>query len=94
VFEYVLSLGYIISGGEPGEENVDIDDDLSPTQFAPVEIDKDGGADGEGSSSGDSRDSGSSSSDSDSDSSSGSESEAEDVQGGSVAAKATPHSKV
>jgi hypothetical protein len=32
--------------------------------------------------------------DSDSDSSSGSESEAEDVQGGSVAAKATPHSKV
>jgi hypothetical protein len=41
---------------------VDIDDDLAPTQFAPVEIDKDGGADGEGSSSGDSRDSGSSSS--------------------------------
>jgi hypothetical protein len=62
VFEYVLSWGYIISGGEPGEENVDIDDDLAPTQFAPVEIDKDGGADGEGSSSGDSRDSGSSSS--------------------------------
>lgn len=82
------------TGGEPGEENVDIDDDLAPTQFAPVEIDKDGGADGEGSSSGDSRDSGSSSSDSDSDSSSGSESEAEDVQGGNVAAKATPHSKV
>jgi hypothetical protein len=50
------------TGGEPGEENVDIDDDLAPTQFAPVEIDKDGGADGEGSSSGDSRDSGSSSS--------------------------------
>jgi hypothetical protein len=50
-------------GEDAGEEVVDIDDDLAPAQFAPVEIDKDGvGADGEGSSSGDSSDSGSGSS--------------------------------
>jgi hypothetical protein len=51
------------TGEDAGEEDVDIDDDLAPAQFAPVEIDKDGvGADGEGSSSGDSSDSGSGSS--------------------------------
>ncbi|CAK9197960.1 unnamed protein product [Sphagnum troendelagicum] len=80
---------------DAGEEDVDIDDDLAPAQFAPVEIDKDGvGADGEGSSSGDSSDSGSGSSDSDSDSSSGSESEAEDAQGGGTVAKAVTGDKV
>ncbi|CAM6069315.1 unnamed protein product [Sphagnum tenellum] len=82
-------------GEDAGEEDVDIDDDLAPAQFAPVEIDKDGvGADGEGSSSGDSSDSGSGSSDSDSDSSSGSESEAEDAQGGGTVAKAVTGDKV
>lgn len=33
------------AGGEGGEEDVDIDDDLAPTNFAPVVIDKDGGGD-------------------------------------------------
>ncbi|CAN5968667.1 unnamed protein product, partial [Sphagnum jensenii] len=63
-----------------GEEEVDIDDDLAPVQFAPVVIDKDRGAETGGSKSsssdGDSSDSGSSNSDSGS--SSGSESNAED----------------
>ncbi|CAK9266645.1 unnamed protein product, partial [Sphagnum jensenii] len=50
---------------EGGEEEVDIDDDLAPVQFAPVVIDKDRGAETGGSKSsssdGDSSDSGSSS---------------------------------
>ncbi|CAN5952110.1 unnamed protein product [Sphagnum jensenii] len=75
---------YFVAGAEGGEEEVDIDDDLAPSQFAPVVIDKDRGAETAGSKSsssdGDSSDSGSSSSDSDSGSSSGSESDAEDAQ--------------
>jgi hypothetical protein len=51
---------------EGGEEDVDIDDDLAPAQFAPVVIDKDGGGEAGGSKSSssdsDSSDSGSSSS--------------------------------
>ncbi|CAK9861213.1 unnamed protein product [Sphagnum jensenii] len=97
----INALGHSLTGcsllrcEDAGEEDVDIDDDLAPAQFAPVEIDKDGvGADGEGSSSGDSSDSGSGSSDSDSDSSSGSESEAEDAQGGGTVAKAVTGDKV
>ncbi|CAM6020199.1 unnamed protein product [Sphagnum balticum] len=77
---------------EGGEEDVDIDDDLAPAQFAPVVIDKDGGGEAGGSKSSssdsDSSDSGSSSSDSDSGSSSGSESEAEDAQSARAGSKA------
>jgi hypothetical protein len=54
------------AGVEGGEEDVDIDDDLAPAQFAPVVIDKDGGGEAGGSKSSssdsDSSDSGSSSS--------------------------------
>ncbi|CAK9192777.1 unnamed protein product [Sphagnum troendelagicum] len=82
---------------EGGEEDVDIDDDLAPAQFAPVVIDKDGGGEAGGSKSSssdsDSSDSGSSSSDSDSGSSSGSESEAEDAQSARAGSKAA-HEKV
>jgi len=57
---------YFLAGAEGGEEEVDIDDDLAPAQFAPVVIDKDRGAETGGSKSsssdGDSSDSGSSSS--------------------------------
>ncbi len=57
---------YFLAGAEGGEEEVDIDDDLAPSQFAPVVIDKDRGAETGGSKSsssdGDSSDSGSSSS--------------------------------
>jgi hypothetical protein len=53
-------------GGEGGEEDVDIDDDLAPAKFAPVAIDKDGGGEAGGtkssSSDSDSSDTGSSSS--------------------------------
>ncbi|CAM6071305.1 unnamed protein product [Sphagnum tenellum] len=84
-------------GAEGGEEEVDIDDDLAPAQFAPVVIDKDRGAETGGSKSsssdGDSSDSGSSSSDSDSGSSSGSESDAEDAQSVGAGSK-TAHEKV
>ncbi len=56
---------YFLAGAEGGEEEVDIDDDLAPAQFAPVVIDKDRGAETGGSKSsssdGDSSDSGSSS---------------------------------
>jgi hypothetical protein len=56
---------YFLAGAEGGEEEVDIDDDLAPVQFAPVVIDKDRGAETGGSKSsssdGDSSDSGSSS---------------------------------
>ncbi|CAK9857429.1 unnamed protein product [Sphagnum jensenii] len=84
-------------GAEGAEEEVDIDDDLAPAQFAPVVIDKDRGAETGGSKSsssdGDSSDSGSSSSDSDSGSSSGSESDAEDAQSVGAGSK-TAHEKV
>ncbi|CAM6005454.1 unnamed protein product [Sphagnum balticum] len=77
-------------------QEVDIDDDLAPVQFAPVVIDKDRGAETGGSKSsssdGDSSDSGSSS-DSDSGSSSGSESNAEDAQSVGAGSK-TAHEKV
>jgi hypothetical protein len=39
-----LILLICFAGGEGGEEDVDIDDDLAPAKFAPVAIDKDGGA--------------------------------------------------
>ncbi|CAK9191048.1 unnamed protein product [Sphagnum troendelagicum] len=87
---------YFVAGAEGGEEEVDIDDDLAPSQFAPVVIDKDRGAETAGSKSsssdGDSSDSGSSSSDSDSGSSSGSESDAEDAQSVGAGSK-TAHEK-
>uniref|UniRef100_A0A0D6QZ70 Bromo domain-containing protein n=1 Tax=Araucaria cunninghamii TaxID=56994 RepID=A0A0D6QZ70_ARACU len=63
--------------GEQGQEEVEIDDNMPPSNCPPVEIEKDsGGASRSSSSSSSSSDSGSSSSDSDSGSSSGSESDA------------------
>jgi hypothetical protein len=72
-------------GGDAGEKDVDIDDDLAPTKFAPVVIDKGRESSSSGS---DSSDSGSSDSDSDSGSSSGSESDAEDGQTAGAGPKA------
>ncbi|KAL3678133.1 hypothetical protein R1sor_021089 [Riccia sorocarpa] len=76
-------------GGEAEEEDVDIDDDLAPTQVAPVVIEKDAGG-ASSSSSSSSSDSGSSSSDSDSGSSSGSDSDADEPQNVEVSSKASP----
>ncbi|KAG0629484.1 hypothetical protein M758_1G107600 [Ceratodon purpureus] len=73
-------------GGDGFEKDVDIDDDLAPTKFAPVVIDK--GRDSSSSGS-DSSDSGSSDSDSDSGSSSGSDSDAEEGQTGGAGPKAS-----
>nr|XP_024390486.1 transcription factor GTE9-like [Physcomitrium patens] len=74
------------AGGEGGEKDVDIDDDVGPAKFAPVVIDKGRESSSSGS---DSSDSGSSDSDSDSGSSSGSESDAEDGQTGGAGPKAS-----
>ncbi|CAK9273231.1 unnamed protein product [Sphagnum jensenii] len=94
---YFCPIIVIPLGGEGGEEDVDIDDDLAPAKFAPVAIDKDGGGEAGGtkssSSDSDSSDTGSSSSDSDSGSTSGSETEAEDAQSAGAGSK-TAHEKV
>ncbi|KAL2641951.1 hypothetical protein R1flu_009538 [Riccia fluitans] len=76
-------------GGEAEEEDVDIDDDLAPTQCAPVVIEKDAGG-ASSSSDSSSSESGSSSSDSDSASSSGSDSEPDEPQNVEVSSKASP----
>ncbi|KAG6652735.1 hypothetical protein I3843_05G027300 [Carya illinoinensis] len=69
-------------GGEVGEEDVDIGDEMPMSNFPPVEIEKDVGGHGSSSSSSSSSssDSDSSSSDSDSGSSSGSDSDADNAQ--------------
>lgn len=87
-------------GGDMGDEDVDIGDEMPVHNFPPVEIDKDddrnqgGGGGGASSSSSSSSSSGSdssSSSDSDSGSSSGSDSDVEDAQSRDNESKNIPH---
>ncbi|GAB4828159.1 hypothetical protein Ancab_035076 [Ancistrocladus abbreviatus] len=76
--------GKVKRGGEAGEEDVDIGDEMPMSHFPPVEIEKDddghAGSGSSSSSSSSSSDSSSSSGDSDSGSSSGSDSDVDDAQ--------------